>query len=170
MRKFIDIPRKPRTLAQMRQYLADHYRYQDRDGGIGHNVRIRNLALTSAEYDACFDALYASETGAGMIYFESGVVRKLREFDKTHPGYQAGQAGRSAGYICLHYNGEFSHGPVWAEPEDIEDSYSLRQLFSSVWDFDQAANAAIAAFVDYAVSREWDTDSDDEPELEAEPN
>lgn len=147
MRKFIDFPSKPRTLKAMRQYLADHFRRgADRDG-IANKVKLWELNLTTAERDACFEAL-----GEESVYFASGVNSVLEAFDKANAPYAIYSAGRSDGYFVLHYNGQYSRGAVWANPEDLENNQDLRDTARIVYEFDKACNNACAVFVDWATS------------------
>jgi hypothetical protein len=150
-RHFITLPaRKPRTLAQMREYLKNHPQrlgwIGENDGlGICQNVKLRNLHLTHAEREACFRLLYD-----GLPDFPPDVSSVIRQFAERNPGYIIYQAGRSSGYFVLHHNGTFTHGPVWAE--DSRHSQDVRHLFRIVWDFDQTCNEAVSQFVFYATS------------------
>ena len=155
MRKFIPIPNKPRTLAQMREYLKSHPRRYGWIGGndelgICHNVKLRSLSLTGKEYDACCEKLSDEN-----IYYSSGVSYAMGEFSRLNPGYAVYQTGRSAGYFVLHNKGTFTSGPVWAE--ESSHSQDTRQDFRIVWAFDQWVNKAVSGFVEYCVySPTWE--------------
>ena len=148
--------RKPRTLAQMREYLSNHETRKGwiggGDDGIGlcHNVKFRNLKTTGAEDDACF-SVYDSDNS--MIYFESGIYPILREFESRNQAYSIIQAGRSNGYFVLRYS---DGGPVWADDEALEESGNVRELAKVVYDFDHTVNRAVAQFVEYAVTTQGD--------------
>ena len=158
MRAYIrNLPtRKPRTLAQMREYLSKHPAYynNNRDGGICQNVKFRNLSLTSAESDACFSAWYDDNPDT---YWESGIYPILNAFAERNPGYGIFQAGRSHGYFVLRTSYKNGHGgPVWADDEALEESDNVRELARVVYDFDHTVNRAVAQFVEYATTTQGD--------------
>lgn len=148
MRKYIDIPRKPRTLKEMRQYLKDHPRRYGwvggGDDGVGlcQCVKLPRLRLTRAERDACYAAL-ASE----VVYRLSGVEYELNRLTDKHPGHTIIFAGRSNGYLVLRHK---RSGAEWALDDDLDSSALVRHAFSIVWDFDQTVNRAIDSFVSWA--------------------
>ena len=162
MRAYIrNLPtRKPRTLAQMREYLSNHDTRKGwiggGDDGIGlcQNVKFRNLSLTSAEDDCCHSAYYDDNPDT---YWESGIYPILNAFAERNPGYGIFQAGRSHGYFVLRTSYKNGHGgPVWADEEALEESDNVRELAKVVYDFDHTVNRAVAQFVEYATTTQGD--------------
>lgn len=100
--------RKPRSKTQMIAFLRGHFRYSTMNSWNGstsyaQRIKVHRLNLSSADRDACFDALEIPDA-----YCESGFNAVLRKFDRDHQyRYQIGTNGRSGGYLVL-YRGESS--------------------------------------------------------------
>lgn len=156
MRNYIYMPKKPRTLAQMRAYLKGHFRYGEymQPLGIACRVKIHDLSTTSKEREAMYSALSDHNP---LVYEVSGVNGELKAFSAKRDKHIIYQLGRSGGYFCLFRAS--NKIPMWGGPETLDpaeidemDSPDIRYCFGLVWDFDKACNAAVDAFVKFSVS------------------
>jgi len=123
-----------------------------------HKIKIQSLGLDRDTLDACFDMLEVSEA------FEE-FTDILRDFERRYDWrWQITQNGRSGGYLVLIHGGKEPDGKdrpgrIFCQPgkpldmnEDFEtwDVETLHARVELIWDFDQACEAAVAAFVEFA--------------------
>lgn len=142
MKNYLNLPlRKPRTKKDMAEFLKSHYGYRVwlHETRFAHNVRITHLPVFGEVERQCFETL------EDPFAWQIAVEPILEEFAKSHPGYAIYSEGRSAGHLTL-----YGHEADRSEDYSKWTGAEVRELFNLVWDFDQACQEAVNAFVDYA--------------------
>lgn len=101
---YTDLPRiKPRSVKAMREFLNRHRRYWtmnswNRSSSYAVCVKVGRLKMTQEQHNACYELLTCPDC---LDY--SGFNDRLSHFDAENAyDWQAGQNGRSGGYIVLY--------------------------------------------------------------------
>lgn len=143
-------PRKPRIKKDMAEYLKTHYGYGVGGGfyvtevRFAHNVKITHLPIHGEVETACYETL------EDPFVWQLVMEPIFNHFADEHKGWYIYSEGRSAGYLTLAGGGSVDRSEDYAKWTRDD----LRSLVNVVWDFDQACEEAVEAFINYATYEE----------------